>query len=560
MDKKTIISLLGILLNTHPFCLGQIEIFDSEHGSLKNNPITEEHIKQVDLMVDSLKAAGILDHPNLLKKQHGKLKFAFPIRIKPDTANGIFSSIVRTGGGFFDHDKTDGILDFMGGRQTYNGHLGTDWSLTPFRWHSMDQDQISVIAAAPGILVSKIDGHYDRACSWTDPLRGAWNGVIIQHSDGSRAWYIHFRKNSLTSKNIGDYIELGEFLGHVGSSGMSAGPHLHFQVMDPGNKAVDPFFGPSNPGLTESMWIEQPPYNDKGMNRLLIGSALPVFQTCPKPEILNEKRSFIPGDSIFFSFYSKWSSQDVFTCRIRQPNGMIQDEIKGTIREVSNWKKKLPNDAAPGLWHYEVVQPEFTYRLSFKVENSIRLPEKVVLHAPIDKSSVHPQSIKFIWQKSSPNPTNYQIEINKNGSLWQSDSSLTDTTYLVTNASIGAAYTWRVKSKNAGGWGEWSNLWTFSTVATTSVPDPNDASLNLTISPNPFHSSALIHWRSSLSDQTSLIILDLTGRKVKTLIDEFKTEGEYRVPFDRSELQAGVYFCQLKVGNYRTLKKIMIFN
>lgn len=76
--------------------------------------------------------------------------------------------------------------------------------------------------------------------------------------------------------------------------------------------------------------------------------------------------------------------------------------------------------------------------------------------------------------------------------------------------------------------------------------------------PNPFNSSTIIRWQSPVSGQTTLNVLDVLGRKVITLVDEFKLQGEYNVQFDSNELPSGTYFYQLRVGNHITTKKMMI--
>ena len=64
----------------------------------------------------------------------------------------------------------------------------------------MDYDQVYVVAAAPGVIVFKQDGNFDRNCGFTgDP----WNAVYVQHADGSVAWYGHMKNGSLTPKAVG---------------------------------------------------------------------------------------------------------------------------------------------------------------------------------------------------------------------------------------------------------------------------------------------------------------------------------------------------------------------
>jgi len=80
----------------------------------------------------------------------------------------------------------------------------------------------------------------------------------------------------------------------------------------------------------------------------------------------------------------------------------------------------------------------------------------------------------------------------------------------------------------------------------------------LTIYPNPFDFYATICWRSQVSANTSLEVLDVLGRKVKTLVDEFRQYGDNTAYLDSKELQAGTYFYQLKVGNNITTRKLII--
>ncbi len=55
------------------------------------------------------------------------------------------------------------------------------------------------------------------------------NYVVIQHDDGSTAWYWHFKKDGV-SVNVGDTITTGQPIGFSGNTGFSAFPHLHFEV------------------------------------------------------------------------------------------------------------------------------------------------------------------------------------------------------------------------------------------------------------------------------------------------------------------------------------------
>ncbi len=59
---------------------------------------------------------------------------------------------------------------------------------------------------------------------------GYGNMVLINHGDGYKTRYAHMVKGSITV-SVGDYVDAGQTIGKVGSTGNSTGPHLHFEVI-----------------------------------------------------------------------------------------------------------------------------------------------------------------------------------------------------------------------------------------------------------------------------------------------------------------------------------------
>lgn len=67
--------------------------------------------------------------------------------------------------------------------------------------------------------------------------KGGYGNVIeIQHADGSVTRYAHNKSNDV---NVGQKVKAGAPIGRVGSTGLSTGPHLHYEVRKNG-KAIDP--------------------------------------------------------------------------------------------------------------------------------------------------------------------------------------------------------------------------------------------------------------------------------------------------------------------------------
>ena len=104
--------------------------------------------------------------------------------------------------------------------------------------------------------------------------------MYVQHNDGSIVWYGHLKKNSLTSKSIGQTVTKGEYLGKVASSGRSTGPHLHLEIHDSSWNLIDPFQGVCNSLNSNSWWLNQRDYREPVLNTLLTHNSKPIHG-CP---------------------------------------------------------------------------------------------------------------------------------------------------------------------------------------------------------------------------------------------------------------------------------------
>lgn len=314
-----------------------------------------------------------------LKKDHPK--FILPVKLQDGLTDDGFYSIT----GYVDHDTLypGFVEDYNCGDLSYdlsNGynHTGTDFFLWPFPWRKMAYDEVEVIAAAPGIILFKQDGNFDQHCEISNDL---WNGLCILHEDGSTAWYVHMKKNSLTSKEIGETVQQGEFLGIVGSSGISLAPHLHFEVYSADGQVIDPFFGPCNQSISDSWWLDQLPYKNPGINKICSNSHLPVFSDCPEVEITNESDLFYPGDSIYLmSYLTNLSFHDTLNISIIRPDYSVFDEwiwISPWDYLNTSWLyffTILKNEQF-GNWVYQVKFKGKTYNHTFELKNPNGLSE-----------------------------------------------------------------------------------------------------------------------------------------------------------------------------------------
>jgi hypothetical protein len=76
--------------------------------------------------------------------------------------------------------------------------------------------------------------------------------------------------------------------------------------------------------------------------------------------------------------------------------------------------------------------------------------------------------------------------------------------------------------------------------------------------PNPFNPVTTIKFGLPEDAQVELVVYNILGQKVATLVNEFKRAGHYVVQFDGSNFASGTYFYVLKAGNRILKNKMML--
>lgn len=286
--------------------------------------------------------------PDLVAESAGL--FQYPVRMSKTSAgvNGEFVS------NHVDHDPGAGLEDFACGTRTYNGHNGLDLVLFPYRWDMMDRREVAVVAAMGGTVVRTRDGEYDRNCATGNADA---NYVILRHDNGLLGYYWHLKKGSVASLSPGDSVVTGQFLGHIGSSGSSTAPHLHFELRDANLEVIDPWKGTCNP--VASAWTHQPPTVDTAVLRVASHDRQPPAPSsgCDDPEPGYANRFERGGDLWAAVYLRDQTSADTAQLKVLRPDGSIAAQWTtgappaGTL-PVSFWwgKYSLPGDAPKGRW------------------------------------------------------------------------------------------------------------------------------------------------------------------------------------------------------------------
>lgn len=90
---------------------------------------------------------------------------------------------------------------------------------------------------------------------------------------------------------------------------------------------------------------------------------------------------------------------------------------------------------------------------------------------------------------------------------------------------------------------------------------PGQPPLNFKFSqnyPNPFNSVTTIPYQLLKSSHTKLLIYDVLGREIASLVDEYQSNGPYQIHWNARDLPGGIYFCRLQAGGFSATRKLIV--
>jgi murein DD-endopeptidase MepM/ murein hydrolase activator NlpD len=178
------------------------------------------------------------------------------------------------------YSQTPQGKDEAAGRVLYVGVQGTEKSLDCFVFQQSDgqfacvtgDDQVRSLTASNG-MVTPVNGvmtstfgprmhpilgtvRIHKGVDWAapvgTPIMAAFDGEIvfqgdggsygnlvrISHGNGRETRYAHMQKFA-ANESVGTKVKAGDIIGYIGTTGLSTGPHLHFELYQNG-EAIDP--------------------------------------------------------------------------------------------------------------------------------------------------------------------------------------------------------------------------------------------------------------------------------------------------------------------------------
>jgi len=344
---------------------------------------SEAHFQPVYLEKgECLSAEARLEMRNRINENKQKILAKNPNAFNKSTNTTLLAEPIQPKAGFNDYGyhtinflvdqnltPNNNLQDYFCQSRTYDwatgNHAGTDYILWPYPWKRMQEEYMEIIAAADGIIVDKRDGFFDLNCQ--NNGNPNWNGIVLEHADGSQTIYIHFKNGGITSKGIGDSVVQGEFLGLAGSSGSSNIPHLHFEVRDNNGDVIDPYQGPCNSLNTNTWWENQEEYYVSKINRISTHDTTAFDDTCGVVENTYEEINFEYGDQFVLRLFFRDLKNNVpVDISITDPNGNLFIDFTWN----SNFGQFYATSWANWVWNVDNTWPDGVYNVSVDFEGN----------------------------------------------------------------------------------------------------------------------------------------------------------------------------------------------
>lgn len=155
--------------------------------------------------------------------------------------------------------------------------------------------------------------------------------------------------------------------------------------------------------------------------------------------------------------------------------------------------------------------------------------------------------------KTSSNVNVPIFVLNTPGSLFWCSTSADGSTVFASGKAVPA--------RIFGNGGEAYNIFIDTNDAPLGIPVNNPTPLSYNLSqnyPNPFNPSTQITYDIPKEGFVNIIVYDVLGREVSTLVNKVEKAGSYSVTFDAGNINSGVYFYKISADGFTETKKMIL--
>jgi photosystem II stability/assembly factor-like uncharacterized protein len=178
-----------------------------------------------------------------------------------------------------------------------------------------------------------------------------------------------------------------------------------------------------------------------------------------------------------------------------------------------------------------------------------------------------PRAIQFSWRKATDingDALAYMFKLSGFG-LDTAIASIKDTSIslnLMSRLQRGTVYSWTVSVSD----GEFTvaspdtfSFFTSSTITAVEKTDQRPTTYHLSQNyPNPFNPSTTIEFSIPITSNVKLLVFNILGERVETLVDERLNTGTFRVRWDPHGLASGLYIYRIQAGTFVETKRMLL--
>lgn len=251
----------------------------------------------------------------------------------------------------------------------------------------------------------------------------------------------------------------------------------------------------------------------------------------------------------------------------------LEDDIIVTDSTLDNYLIDSP-DLFIGLYDAHGA-PHTAYKTGDETDHHFRFYFKGVIIDNLGTDYFIPISSEdYYWEPKFP--TGYTVE----GRISFAElAAYTETPVFVPEEGMRIPIDWAVNDADATGQREgmityskinedasyrdvsrWSYTWIGDKIMTDveEITDmPNEYSLGQNY-PNPFNPTTKIQFSVKEESEVSLVVYNVLGQKVKTLVEEVKQPGTYTISLNASNFTSGMYIYQIRMNNFVSSKKMLL--
>jgi hypothetical protein len=140
------------------------------------------------------------------------------------------------------------------------------------------------------------------------------------------------------------------------------------------------------------------------------------------------------------------------------------------------------------------------------------------------------------------------------GSTWVNNTKITNTFDGNNNMTVQLVEWW-----DGSTWVNANNiLFSYTVVGVEQLLDVIDAYSLSNNYPNPFNPSTTISYSVPELSFVTIIVYDVLGKEISTLVNNEKPVGSYEVEFNATALPSGIYFYKLQAGSFVETKEMVL--